>query len=125
MNPRVTVAGAGHFQPPLSRSSSSTCKVTSTCITYNGGTATRNSIYASSDLRSDSWHHVAMTLTTTTWTVYVDGGVTAQVSGSATGMTSAWTDLIVNGDMGGGRCAAIGTATSLIQSVSGKRRLSP
>ena len=94
-------------------------------ITYNGSTATSNSIYTGSDLRSDSWHHVAMTLTTTTWTVYVDGGVAALVSGSATGMTSAWTDLIVNGDMGGGGASAIGTATSLIQSVSGTSSGSP
>ena len=94
-------------------------------LTYNGSTATSNSIYTSSDLRSDSWHHVAMTLTTTTWTVYVDGGVAATVSGSATGMTSAWTDLIVNGDMGGGGASAIGTATSLIQSVTNTSSGSP
>ena len=44
-------------------------------ITYNGGTGTSHSIYSGSDLRSESWFMVTMTLTTTTWTVYVDGGI--------------------------------------------------
>jgi hypothetical protein len=43
---------------------------------------------------------VDVTLTTTTWTVMLNGGLTATVSGSATGMTSAWTYLILCGDFG-------------------------
>lgn len=69
-------------------------------ITYSGSTPTSNSIYTSSDLRSETFHHIAVVMTTTTWTVYVDGGITATVSGTASGMTSAWTWLLVNGDTG-------------------------
>jgi len=45
---------------------------------------------------------VDITLTTTTWEVMLNGGLTADVSGSATGMTSAWTYLILDGDFGTG-----------------------
>ena len=69
-------------------------------ITYNGGTGTSHSIYTASDLRAGSFFSVDITMTTTTWTVYVNGGLTATVSGTATGMTSAWTWLICNGDLG-------------------------
>ena len=69
-------------------------------ITYNGSTGTSHSIYTTSDLRSNSWHSVTLTATTTTWAVYVDGGLTASVSGTAAGMTSAWTWLTLNGDYG-------------------------
>jgi hypothetical protein len=71
-------------------------------ITYNGSTGTSHSIYSASDLRNNSWVAVDMTLTTTTWEVMLNGGLTADVSGSATGMTSAWTYLILNGDFGSG-----------------------
>jgi hypothetical protein len=79
-------------------------------ITYNGSTGTTHSIYTESDLRSNSWHMATVTLTQTTWTVWLDGGVNAQVSGTATGMTSAWTWLIANGDLGsnGGNSAGTG-----------------
>jgi hypothetical protein len=69
-------------------------------ITYNGTTPTSHSVYTATDLRDQSWHHYAVTLTTSTWTVCVDGGLTAKVSGSGVSMTSAWTWLIGNGDMG-------------------------
>jgi hypothetical protein len=69
-------------------------------ITYNGGTGTSHSIYTASDLRSAAWFMVTATLTQTTWTVYVNGGATAEVSGTATGMTSAWDWLLVNADFG-------------------------
>ena len=69
-------------------------------VTYNGTTPTSNAVYTSSDLRANTWHHYTVVLTQTTWTVYIDGGATATVSGTATGMTSAWSWLIVNGDMG-------------------------
>ena len=71
-------------------------------VTYNGATGTSHSIYTSSDLRSNSWHMVTVELTATTWQVWLDGGANATVSGTATGMTSAWTYFIGNGDMGGG-----------------------
>ena len=69
-------------------------------ITYNSSTPTTHSVYTTSDLRSGSWQHVAVAMTTSAWTVYVNGGLTAKVSGSGAGMTSAWTYLLVNGDMG-------------------------
>jgi len=71
-------------------------------ITYNGGTGTSQSVYTTSDLRCNSWFHVAVTLTATTWAVYVNGGLTATASGSATISPAAWTWLIVNGDLGTG-----------------------
>jgi hypothetical protein len=79
-------------------------------ITYNGSTGTTHSIYTASDLRSSSWHMATVTLTETTWAVWLDGGANAQVSGTATGMTSAWTWLIANGDLGthGGSSAGTG-----------------
>ena len=45
---------------------------------------------------------VTLTATASAWTVYVNGGDTAQVSGSGAGMTSAWTYLIANADFGSG-----------------------
>jgi hypothetical protein len=69
-------------------------------ITYNGPTATTHPIYSSSDLRSASWHCIDLQLTTTTWTVLVNGGLTANVSGTAAGMTAGWTWLTLNGDYG-------------------------
>jgi hypothetical protein len=77
-------------------------------ITYSGGTGTSNLIYNGSDLRSGAWFMVSMTLTQTSWTVYVNGGATAEVSGTASGMTSAWTWLIANADMGSGGGGASG-----------------
>jgi len=79
-------------------------------ITYNGATGTSHSIYSTSDLRNGNWFSVTMELTTTTWAVYLNGSATASVSGTAAGMTSAWTWLIVNGDLGthGGSSAGTG-----------------
>lgn len=71
-------------------------------ITYNGSTGTSHSVYSASDLRSNTWFMVTMTLTETTWEVWLDGGDLASTSGTATGMTSAWTWLIANADMGSG-----------------------
>ena len=79
-------------------------------VTYNGSTPTTHAIYTTTDLRSQAWFSVHVTLTTTTWEVWVNGGITAHVSGSATGMTSAWTWLILNGDLAanGGTTAGTG-----------------
>jgi hypothetical protein len=78
-------------------------------ITYSGATPTSHSIYATSDLRSQSWVHVAVSMTTSAWTVYVNGGATALVSGSGTSMTSAWDWLIVNGDLAANGGSTAGT----------------
>jgi hypothetical protein len=77
--------------------------------TFNGATGTTHSVYTSSDLRSDSWHMVTAELTTTTWQVWLDGGANADVSGTATGMTSAWTWFIANGDLGSNGGSSAGT----------------
>ena len=58
-----------------------------------------HSIYTASDLRTSSWHMATVTLTATTWQVWLDGGANANVSGTAS-MTSAWTYFIANGDFG-------------------------
>lgn len=68
-------------------------------ITYNGATGTSSSVYAGSDLRSQSWHCVDIQLTTTTWAVLVDGDLLASASGTATGMSN-FTWLTLNGDYG-------------------------
>jgi len=77
-------------------------------LTYSGTTSTSHPVYTGSDLRSATWHSYVVKLTQTTWEVLVDGGVTAAVSGTATGMTSSWQWLILNGDMG----TAGGSSTS-------------
>jgi hypothetical protein len=64
------------------------------------GTPTAYSIYTATDLRSGSWHHYALALTTTGYTVYVDGGQTATVSGTLSGVAASFSWLVVNGDMG-------------------------
>ena len=64
------------------------------------GTPTAYSIYTATDLRSGSWHHYALALTTTGYTVYVDGGQTARVSGTLSGVAASFSWLVVNGDMG-------------------------
>lgn len=71
-------------------------------ITYNGATATTHTIYSTSDLRSNSWNHVMVTTNGSSWTAYVNGGLTATASGSSAGMTSAWTWLAMNADFGTG-----------------------
>ena len=60
---------------------------------------TSHVVYTGSDLRSESWHMVTVTLTTTTWQAWLDGGANANVSGSAS-MSSAWEYFICNGDFG-------------------------
>lgn len=77
--------------------------------TFDGASGTTHSIYTGSDLRSSSWHMVTVELTTTTWQVWLDGGANADVSGTAAGMTSAWTWLIANGDLGSDGGSSAGT----------------
>jgi hypothetical protein len=76
-------------------------------ITYNGATATSHTIYSASDLRCSTWFSVTLSLTQTTWNVQLNGGLTANVSGTATGMTSAWTWLVADGDLGAGGGSAL------------------
>ena len=64
-------------------------------ITYAGATPTTHTVYTASDLRSGSYFHACLLLTQTTWRVLVNGGATCDVSGTAAGMTSAWTWLLV------------------------------
>jgi hypothetical protein len=73
-------------------------------ITYAAGTSTGTShaIYTGSDLRCAQFSSLTLQLTPTTWTVQVNGGLTANVSGTCTAMTSAWTWLIGCGDLGTG-----------------------
>lgn len=78
-------------------------------ITYNGASGTSNSVYTTSDLRASAWFHVAVTLTVTSWAVYLNGGLTAAVSGSATGMSNGWQWLVVNGDLAGNGGSTAGT----------------
>lgn len=80
-------------------------------ITYNGSTPTSHSIYTASDLRSESWFMVTVTMNQNNWTVWINGGDTAQVSGTGAGMTSAWSYLIVNADFGSGG----GTSSASVQ----------
>lgn len=74
-------------------------------ITYAAGTSTGTShaIYSTSDLRCETFFSVSVSLTTTTWTVELNGGTTAgglTVSGTCTAMTSAWTWFVGGADLG-------------------------
>lgn len=80
-------------------------------VTYNGTTPTSHPVYSSSDLRTGGWFHVAAALTQGAYRVWVNAGLTADVSGSATISASAWTYLVVNGDMG--NSAGGGTTASI------------
>lgn len=75
--------------------------------TYSSGSPTSHAIYGA-DLRTATYHHVAVELTTTTWRVILDGGLTADVSGTCPAMSSAWSWLILNGDMGTSAGSATG-----------------
>lgn len=69
-------------------------------ITYDNGTATSIPVYTATDLRMNAWFMVTMTLTATSYQVWVNGGATASVSGTAAIAPAAWTWLAVNGDWG-------------------------
>lgn len=68
--------------------------------TFVGTTGTNHTIYSTSDLRNGAWISVDILLTTTTYRVLVNGGLTADVSGTMSAATSAWTWLTLNGDYG-------------------------
>ena len=81
-------------------------------LTYPSGSSssTSHSIYTTTDLRDNQWFHVALNLTETTFTVYVNGGLAAAVSGTMTASSPVFQWLIVNGDLGtnGGSSAGTG-----------------
>jgi Concanavalin A-like lectin/glucanases superfamily len=63
-----------------------------------GGSST--AIYSGSDLRSNSWHMATVTITSSAWTVWLDGGSNAQVSGTGS-PSSSWTVFTVGANQGG------------------------
>lgn len=77
-------------------------------LQINGGASI--AIYTTSDLRCNTWFRVTLQLTTTGYTVWVNGGLTASVTGSASVGTVTPTWLIANGDLGshGGSSAGTG-----------------
>ena len=81
--------------------------------TFNGGSGTTHSIYSTSDLRNAAWNQVILTTNGSTWNVYVNGGLTASVSGSGAGMTSAWTWAIIGADCGSGGGSSLSSATHM------------
>lgn len=81
--------------------------------TFNGSAGTPHSIYSDSDLRSGSFHQVVLTATAADWTAYLDGGMAAQVSGTAAGMTSAWDWLVIGADLAGGGGSSLSSATHM------------
>ena len=66
-----------------------------------GGTS--HPVYTGSDLRSNSWHMATVTITSTAWAVWLDGGSNAQVSGtgSPSSSWSVFTVAAVPGGLGG------------------------
>jgi len=79
-------------------------------VTYAGSTPTTHAIYTASDLRSASWHHVMLTTDGSSWNVYVNGGLTASVSGSGAGMTSSWSWLVIGADLGAAGGSSLSSA---------------
>jgi hypothetical protein len=70
--------------------------------------ATTIPVYTSSDLRSNSWHMATVTLTSSTYGVWLDGGAGAQVSGSAS--PGGGDEFTINSATGGGGNAAFAHA---------------
>lgn len=62
---------------------------------------TTTTIYSGGDLRNTAWMGITVTLTQSTWTVWLNGGATAKVSGTAS-FTSAWSWLNYGASMGAG-----------------------
>jgi hypothetical protein len=62
---------------------------------------TTTAIYAGGDLRNTAWLGITVTLTQSSWTVWLNGGATAKVSGTAS-FTSTWSWLNFGASMGSG-----------------------
>jgi hypothetical protein len=60
-----------------------------------------SAVYSGSDLRCGAWVRYTLLLTSTTWEVLVNGGLTASASGSGS-FGSSFTWLLLNGDFSGG-----------------------
>jgi hypothetical protein len=78
-------------------------------ITYNGGTPASHAIYTASDLRCAAWIRVTAELTASTYTVHLNGSLSASVSGSCTISAAAPSWFIVNGDLGANGGSGAGT----------------
>jgi hypothetical protein len=63
-----------------------------------GGSAT--TVYSGSDLRNTTWFGVTVTLTTTRWECWLNGGITAHASGSVS-VGSSWDTLTLNANSDG------------------------
>ena len=61
-------------------------------FTFGGSTTT---VYSGADLRNVTWFGATVTMTATTWTAWLNGGVVAKVSGSGSA-TSAWSVFTAN-----------------------------
>lgn len=68
-------------------------------ITWSGSTPTTHVIYSAADMRNTTWASVYVTLTQSAWQVWLNGGVIAQGSGSAS-MSSAWTWFLAGAGTG-------------------------
>lgn len=75
-------------------------------ITYDGATPATHAVYSASDLRNGSWFQVSARLTSTTWEVKVNAGLSASASGTAAGMPD-FTWIIACGDLGSGGGSAL------------------
>jgi len=66
-------------------------------ITVGGSSTT---VYSGSDLRNATWFGVTVTLTTTKWECWLNGGIAAHASGSVSA-GSAWDTFTINGNSNG------------------------
>ncbi|HLK73784.1 MAG TPA: LamG-like jellyroll fold domain-containing protein [Streptosporangiaceae bacterium] len=85
-------------------------------FSLNGGSA--STIYNSSDLRCGSWFHVAFSISSSGWTVYLNGGITATGSSASVPGPSAFTWLTACGDFASGGGTPSGIQHSGSMSVS-------
>ena len=74
----------------------------------NGHLGVNGTVYTASDLRSGSWHMVTLTLTETTYQVWLDGGANGYITGS--GSFTSFTQVTANGNAGGGNGGNISLA---------------
>jgi hypothetical protein len=78
-------------------------------ITIAGATST---IYGASDVRNATWFSVDVTMTTTSWQAWVNGGVVATASGTFGAIAGTWQHYMANGGTGtAGAPPASGTLT--------------
>jgi hypothetical protein len=78
-------------------------------LQFNAGGST-TPVYAGSDLRNNTWFSLMVTMTSSSWTVWVNGGATAKVSGAAS-FSPNWTWLNVGASMGSSGGGSTGSVT--------------